>query len=137
MMSENIALTVELKDNYEDALEKVIEALKSEGFGILTEIDVKETLKKKIGADFRKYIILGACNPPLAHKALQSEPLIGLMLPCNVTVEESESGSIVNLVNPNALLLSNPILSENDAVCTVAADAAARLTRVKEKLSAG
>ncbi|MGD2026906.1 MAG: DUF302 domain-containing protein [Anaerolineales bacterium] len=136
-MSENIALTVELKDNYEDALEKVIEALKSEGFGILTEIDVKETLKKKIGADFRKYIILGACNPPLAHKALQSEPLIGLMLPCNVTVEESESGSIVNLVNPNALLLSNPILSENDAVCTVAADAAARLTRVKEKLSAG
>jgi hypothetical protein len=59
------------------------------------------------------------------------------MLPCNVTVEESESGSIVNLVNPNALLLSNPILSENDAVCTVAADAAARLTRVKEKLSAG
>ena len=136
-MSENIALTIELKDSYEDALEKVIEALKSEGFGVLTEIDVKETLKKKIGADFRKYIILGACNPPLAHKALQSEPLIGLLLPCNVTVEESESGSIVNLVNPNALLLGNPIMSQNDAVCTVAADAAERLARVKEKLSAG
>lgn len=136
-MSDELSFRVELSDSYEEALEKVAEALKNEGFGVLTEIDVKQTLKKKIGADFRKYIILGACNPPLAHKALQNEPLIGLMLPCNVTVEETESGSLVNILNPNTLLLSNKTLAENDVVCEVAADAYVRLVRVKEALSQG
>lgn len=136
-MSDELSFRVELSDSYEEALEKVAEALKNEGFGVLTEIDVKQTLKKKIGADFRKYIILGACNPPLAHKALQNEPLIGLMLPCNVTVEETDSGSLVNILNPNTLLLSNKTLAENDVVCEVAADAYVRLVRVKEALSQG
>ncbi|MEO8233017.1 MAG: DUF302 domain-containing protein, partial [Ignavibacteriota bacterium] len=77
---------------FEEAIEKVTEALKSEGFGILTEIDVKETLKKKLDVDFRPYRILGACNPPFAYKALQAEDKVGIMLPCNVIVQEKENG---------------------------------------------
>ncbi|MCB2179846.1 DUF302 domain-containing protein [bacterium] len=132
---ENLAFTVQLPDNYETALEKVTSALKNEGFGVLTEIDVKATLQKKIGADFRKYAILGACNPPLAHKGLDSEPLIGLLLPCNVTVEETEEGSLVNLVNPKMLLLSNPELAKNQALVEVATDAYDRLLRVSQALA--
>lgn len=75
-----------ISTDFETAVQKVIELLKSEGFGVLTEIDVKETLKNKINVDFRKYKILGACNPPIAHKALLNEPYIGLMLPCNIVV---------------------------------------------------
>ena len=78
--------------NFEDAITKTTEALKKEGFGVLTEIDVKATLKKKIDADFPKYIILGACNPQFAHKALLSEEHIGAMLPCNVVVRENKAG---------------------------------------------
>lgn len=132
---ENIAFTVQLPDNYETALEKVTAALKEEGFGVLTEIDVKATLKKKLDKDFRKFVILGACNPPLAHKALESEPLIGLLLPCNVTVEESETGTLVNLVNPKMLLLSNPEMAKIPALEEVATDAYARLLRVSEALT--
>jgi uncharacterized protein (DUF302 family) len=73
-----------LKSSYEEAIEKVTQALKKEGFGILTQIDVRDTLKKKLNVDFRKYIILGACNPPFAYQALQAETEIGLLLPCNV-----------------------------------------------------
>lgn len=89
--------------SFDDAIEKVTEALKQEGFGILTEIDVKETLKKKLDVDFRPYQILGACNPPFAHKALLAEKNIGAMLPCNVVVQETEDGMIeVSAVDPVA-----------------------------------
>lgn len=89
--------------SFEEAVQKVTEELKREGFGILTEIDVKDTLKKKLNVDFRKYKILGACNPPNAYKALQAETDIGLMLPCNVVVYESQGGrTVVAAVDPLA-----------------------------------
>jgi uncharacterized protein (DUF302 family) len=87
----------------EEALDKVADALKANGFGVLTKIDVKETLKKKIDVDFRPYVILGACNPKLAHKALQGEPYIGLLLPCNVVVQEVEGGTLVSFADPKAM----------------------------------
>jgi uncharacterized protein (DUF302 family) len=87
--------------SFEDALIKVTEELKKEGFGVLTEIDVKETLKKKLDVDFRKCKILGACNPPFAYKALQVEDSIGVLLPCNIVVQEKENGKVfVNMINP-------------------------------------
>ena len=100
---------------YEEAIEKTVEELKKEGFGVLTEIDVKETLKKKLDVDFRKYKILGACNPSLAYKALQIEDNIGVMLPCNVIVQETKDGTVrVSAINPLVAMQSvdNPNLSE-------------------------
>lgn len=136
-MTNSISFQVQLKDPYEQALEKVSEALKTEGFGVLTEIDVRATLKKKLDADFRPYAILGACNPPLAHKALQTDPIIGLMLPCNVTVEANDDGTLVNLINPRAMLLSHPLLQDNAALAEVADDAYQRLERVAQVLQSG
>lgn len=90
---------------YADAVQKVTEALKKEGFGVLTSIDVKQTLKEKIGADFRRYVILGACNPQLAHRALGTELGVGLLLPCNVTVFEGNDGkTVVQMIKPAAML---------------------------------
>jgi uncharacterized protein (DUF302 family) len=89
---------------YKDAVPVVKEALAKEGFGVLTEIDVKATLKKKIDVPFKSYVILGACNPPLAHKALSAEPGIGLLLPCNVVVaEDGENGAVVSAIDPSAM----------------------------------
>lgn len=88
--------------SFEEAIEKVTDALKVEGFGILTEIDVKETLKRKLDEDFRPYKILGACNPPFAHKALLAEDKIGAMLPCNVIVQQTENGVEIAAVDPVA-----------------------------------
>lgn len=134
-MNQPLAFHVELDVPYEEALERVTRALKEEGFGVLTQIDVQVTLKEKLDADFRPYKILGACNPPLAHKALLNEPQIGLMLPCNVTVEAAENGaSLVSIVNPEAML-SIDVLANNDVVCGVAAEARARLERVAAALS--
>ncbi len=99
--------------SYEDALVKVTDELKKEGFGIITEIDVKETFKKKLDLDFRKYKILGACNPGFAHKAIETESRIGAFLPCNVIVQELENGDIeVSAVDPEASMSSveNPDL---------------------------
>jgi uncharacterized protein (DUF302 family) len=123
-----LAATLDLP--YEEAVERVIEALKGEGFGVLTEIDVQATLKKKLDADFRKYVILGACNPPLAHQALNTELALGLLLPCNVIVYEEGDGSVVSLVDPISMLgvVQNPDLEP------VAAEARARLQRVVEAL---
>lgn len=135
-MNQNISFRVELKEDYDRAVEKVTAALKEEGFGVLTEVNVKETLKKKIDADFRRYIIMGACNPPLAHKALSSEPLVGLLLPCNVTVEEAGEGSLVNIVNPIQMLSGFPAFAGNTDVTAVAEDAYARLARVAKALEA-
>ena len=90
-----------VSSSFDEAILQVTEELKKEGFGILTEIDVKETLKKKLDVDFRKYRILGACNPPLAYKALSEEENIGVMLPCNVIVQETAEGSVrVSAINP-------------------------------------
>lgn len=130
-----IAFQVVLKEDYETSLEIVTEALKAEGFGVLTSIDVKATLKKKLDEDFRPYTILGACNPPLAHKALENEPLVGLMLPCNVTVEATEGGTLVSLVNPKTMLLSNPMLAEHQELVEVATEAYERFQRVHKALS--
>jgi uncharacterized protein (DUF302 family) len=117
---------------YEEAIEKATAALKEEGFGVLTEIDVKTTLKQKINADFQRYIILGACNPNLAYQALQNELEIGLLLPCNVIVYETDEGhAVVSIVNPLAMLG----VVENDDLKAVADEATARLTRVVEKLA--
>ena len=104
-----------LEFSYEKALGRVTQELKKEGFGILTEIDVKETLKKKLNVDFRKYTILGACNPPFAYQALQAEEKIGLMLPCNVIVQEtSDGGTEVSAIDPVASMqaIENPKLQE-------------------------
>ncbi len=103
-----------LKGDFNNIIEKVTASLKSEGFGVLTEIDVKETLKKKLDVDFKKYKILGACNPAFAYKALQAEDKIGSMLPCNVTVIEQENGEIeVAAVDPVASMqaILNPSLA--------------------------
>ena len=89
---------------YEEALPRVKEALKAEGFGILTEIDVQRTLREKLGAEMEPYIILGACNPQLAHRALEQEPEIGLLLPCNVVVRAQDAGSRVDIADPQAML---------------------------------
>jgi len=89
----------------EEAVRKTTEALKAEGFGVLTTIDVKETLKQKLGVDFRRYVILGACNPQLAHRALDLELGVGLLLPCNVTVFEGDDGrTVVQVVKPASML---------------------------------
>ena len=133
-MEEQISFSITLPNNYEESLDLVTEALKNEGFGVLTEIDVKATLKKKIDQDFHKYSILGACNPPLAHKALQSDPQIGLFLPCNVTVEEVDGGTKIDLINPKAMFLSIPSLAENEMLKEVALDAYSRLLRVAKAL---
>ena len=126
------SLQVRLETPYEQAIEKVTAALKEEGFGVLTEIDVKATLKQKIDADFRKYIILGACNPPLAHRALNTQLNIGLLLPCNVIVYEEDNGSAVEILDPIKML----DLAANPDVRPVAEEARARLERVARSLTA-
>ena len=116
---------------FEDVIDKVTQRLKEEGFGILTEIDITETLKKKLDVDFKKYRILGACNPPYAHKALQAEDKIGTMLPCNVIVQEIEAGAIeVAAVNPMASMQA----VENEKLNEVANEITAMLENVIEKL---
>ncbi len=132
-MTHPLTFQVTLTDSYEAAVEKTIAALKAEGFGVLTRIDVQATLKEKLNADFRPYVILGACNPPLAHRALESDPLVGLLLPCNVTVEATEDGALISIVNPEAML-GVPPLSENDEIRAVAAEARARLEHVAAAL---
>ena len=133
-MSNDYGMQVKLNVPYEEAVEQATAALKEEGFGVLTEIDVKATLKKKIDADFRRYVILGACNPNLAHQALQSELKIGLLLPCNVIVYETDEGqSMVSIVNPMAMMS----VAESEGLQAVARQADEKLSRVVEKLAAG
>ncbi len=127
-----LGMSVYLDTDFATAVATVTDELKKEGFGVLTEIDVKATLKKKINVDFRPYIILGACNPPLAHKALLAAPEVGMLLPCNVTVSEEENGRIlVSLIDPEIMLgvVDNPALAE------VACDAKERLERVAAALA--
>jgi len=114
---------------FEEAVEKVTEELKKEGFGVLTEIDVQATLKKKLDVDFRKYRILGACNPLFAHKALQAENKIGAMLPCNVIVQELDNGKIeIAAVDPVASMKA----VDNDKLGEIAGEIRAKLEKVIE-----
>jgi uncharacterized protein (DUF302 family) len=116
---------------YQQAIDAVTQALAKEGFGVLTEIDVKATLKKKLDVDFRNYRILGACNPPFAYQALLAEPQIGLMLPCNVVVQEGDNGqSIVSAIDPLASMQS----VENEALGEVAEQVRAKLQKVIESV---
>ena len=117
--------------SYDDALIKVVEALKTEGFGVLTEIDVRDTLQKKLGVEFRRYKILGACNPPLAHRALQAELAVGLMLPCNVVVYEDDDGhAVVSAIDPMMT-----IAATHPALAPIADEVRGKLGRVLERLS--
>lgn len=118
---------------YEIAVEKVRSALKDEGFGVLCEIDLKEKLKEKLGVDFRKYVILGACNPPLAYKTLQQEIDIGLLLPCNVIVYEADEAgkSIVAAIDARAML---SVVSGNETLDSVATEVNEKLNRAVAQL---
>jgi uncharacterized protein (DUF302 family) len=130
-MTDQLGFTVQLKTDFATAIQRVTEALKVEGFGVLTEIDVKETLKKKIDVDFRPYKILGACNPVLSHSALTAAPEVGLLLPCNVTVSQEGEGVIaVSIVDPISMLgvVKHPELE------SVANEARVKLERVAASL---
>lgn len=116
-----------------EALEVTTAALKAEGFGVLTSIDVQATLKEKIGEEFDPYLILGACNPTLAHKALTADADIGLLLPCNVTLHERDGVTTVSIVDPSAMLAAAAGRAELEPV---AEEATARLTRVAQSLAA-
>lgn len=130
-MTTDLGIRVMLNISFEQAIQKTTEALKAEGFGVLTQIDVKSTLKEKINVDFRRYVILGACNPSLAHRALSANADVGLLLPCNVTVQEAGKGIIVTAIDPVQMLgpfADEPILSE------VSAEARQKLERVISSL---
>ncbi|HNP16926.1 MAG TPA: DUF302 domain-containing protein [Fulvivirga sp.] len=116
--------------SFDEAIEKVTDALEEEGFGILTEIDVKETLKKKLDEDFRPYKILGACNPPFAHKALLAEDKIGAMLPCNVIVQQSDDGIEVAAVDPVASMQA----VDNKELAEIAKEIQSKLKSVIDNL---
>jgi uncharacterized protein (DUF302 family) len=111
---------------YEKAIEKVTEELKKEGFGVLTSIDVKETLKKKLNVEFQKYIILGACNPPFAHKALLADEQIGLLLPCNIIVYEKEGKTHVSIFDPMIMMK----IVEDENIRPIAEEVKTKLERV-------
>ncbi len=129
--SVSLGLSVRLNKNFDEALEQVTAALKAEGFGVLTKIDVKETLKNKLNVDFRPYQILGACNPPLAYRALSAAPEVGLLLPCNVTVSFIEDNlTEVSIIDPLSML---GVLNQADLE-SVAAEARVRLERVAAAL---
>jgi len=131
----DMAFEVNLETKFADALERVIGALKAEGFGVLTRIDVHDTLKQKLDVDFREYCILGACNPPLAHKALSHRPDAGLMLPCNVIVEaRSEGGTLVRIVDPRAMMQAGG-LAGDPVMEDVGGQARERLQRVAAALA--
>jgi uncharacterized protein (DUF302 family) len=134
-MSKPLGFNVELPLSFDAAVARVREALKHEGFGVLTEIDLRAAFREKLGREFRPYVILGACNPPLAFSAISADPAVGLLLPCNVTVEWiSDARTGVRLTDPEALL-SSVVLQDAAELTAVARDARERMVRVAESLS--
>ena len=135
-MSGEIGFEVRVNHSFQDTLELIQEALKDEGFGVLTSIDVQATLKEKLDIDFRPYTISGACNPQLAHRVLIQDAIAGLLLPCNVTVEaDTDASSIVRIANPE-VVLSVGSLEQDPEVSAVAQEARLRLERVAEAMLA-
>jgi uncharacterized protein (DUF302 family) len=133
-MTDELAFKVNLNTDFDAALDEVVAALKQEGFGVITSIDVRATMKEKLDLDFRPYMILGACNPPLAHRALVSDPDIGVMLPCNVTVEKVDDGVVVSLANPAAMLTAGSF-ALNEELHSVADEARKRILKVAARLA--
>jgi len=130
--SNSLGFEVTVSKSLDESIDLVTSLLKSEGFGILTRIDVRATLKEKIGADFRPYIILGACNPPLAHSALEADAWLGLLLPCNVTVEQSgDQTSIVRIANPGMMV---EFAQSPEKLTEVAQAATGKLQRIVKAL---
>ena len=128
------AFSTVLNTSYEDAISKVTDALKEEGFGVLTEIDVKSTLKKKLDVDFRKYMILGVCNPPYAFRTLQTDLDVGLLLPCNVIVYETDDKkAYISALNPVSALE----VIKSQELRKIAAEVSEKLKRVVEKVAKG
>lgn len=133
-MTTNLGLDVELPLAFGDAVARVKDALKQEGFGILTEIDLQAAFREKLGREFRPYVILGACNPPLAYSAINADPAVGLLLPCNVTVESvDEQRTVVRLTNPEVLLATSS-LGPSPELARVARDAGERMARAAAAL---
>ena len=129
--STSFGMSVTTQRDYEEALAVTKAALKEQGFGVLTEIDVKATMAEKLGAEFRRYDIIGACNPPLAHRALSTDLSVGLLLPCNVIVYEADGGgTVVTALDPQAMLG----IAQVDALDAVAAEAKSRLQKVIEAI---
>lgn len=129
-MTEELGFEVSVSQPYPRALELTIEALKEEGFGVLTSIDVKATMKEKLDLDFKPYFILGACNPMLAHRVLSQDPAGGLVLPCNITVEEeSENSTTIRIANPR-VILGVGSLAESEEIQAVSQEAKEKLLRV-------
>lgn len=133
-MNEMIGFTINLQEPFEPALIKLTSALKVEGFGILTQIDVKETLKSKLGVDFRPYAILGVCNPSLAHRALLRNPEAGLLLPCNITMETGSDGSTTIRIADPEMMLKIGRMDQDDELAKVGQEARQKLLRVAESL---
>lgn len=130
MKLQEFGITTTITAPYEEAVEKVRAALKEEGFGVLTEIDVKKTLKEKLGIDTEKYVILGACNPPLAHRALSAEPYVGLLLPCNVVVFEKDGATVVSAIDPISMMSG----VDSAPLQSVASEVRPKLERVISKV---
>ena len=134
-MAKELGFNVELPLSFGDAVTRVREALKQEGFGVLTEIDLRAAFREKLGREFRDYLILGACNPPLAFSAISADPSVGLLLPCNVTVESlAERRTGVRLTDPEALLTTIAPQGTSE-VTSVARDARERMVRVAASLA--
>ncbi len=133
-MIEKIAFVINLKESYESAMQKLTDALKIEGFGILTQIDVKQTLKTKLGVDFSPYTILGVCNPTLAHRALVRNREAGLMLPCNITVEtESDGSTTIRIADPE-IMLNIAKMNQDIELVKVGKEAHEKLLRIAQSL---
>ena len=135
-MLQSLGFDVELPVPFEAAVNAVKDALKQEGFGVLTEIDLRAAFREKLGREFRPYVILGACNPPLAFTAVTADPEVGLLLPCNVVVESATGAgnTLVRLTNPEALL-GSAVLAGVSELATVARDARDRMARVAQTLA--
>lgn len=125
------AMTKELSGNFRDSREKVVESLKANGFGIITEIDVQKTFKEKLGLKFDHYIILGACNPNSAHNAIQAESEIGLLLPCNVIVYEKDAKVYVSMIKPTSAM----VMSDSSVVLSIAEEVENKLSKALEEVS--